>query len=98
MRWIQRRLRLSTSCGPVAVTTGVAEPLHRAAYTSRVIRTEQEREAIREELERVLSAAAFVRNHRQSRFLRFLVERHLEGKDSELKESVIAVEVFGRQA
>ena len=86
------------SCGPVAVTIGVAKPLHRAAYTSRVIRTEQEREAIREELERVLSTAAFVRNQRQSRFLRFLVERHLEGKDSELKESVIAVEVFGRQA
>ena len=86
------------SCGPVAVATGVAEPLHRAAYTSRVIRAEPEREAIREELERVLSAAAFARNHRQSRFLRFLVERHLEGKDSELKESVIAVEVFGRQA
>jgi TolB-like protein/Flp pilus assembly protein TadD len=32
-----------------------------------------------------------------SRFLRFVVERNLEGKDSELKESVIGIEVFGRR-
>jgi len=51
---------------------------------------------IRDELARVLSSAAFVRNARQSDFLRFLVEQHLEGRDAELKETVIAVEVFGR--
>jgi hypothetical protein len=33
---------------------------------------------------------------RLSRFLRFVVERHLEGRDHELKESVIAIEIFGR--
>ena len=61
--------------------------------------TETSREqAARRELERVLSSAGFSRNERLSHFLRFLVERHLEGKDSELKESVIAVEVFGRKA
>jgi hypothetical protein len=32
-----------------------------------------------------------------SRFLRFLIEGHLEGSDNHLKESVIAVEVFGRK-
>jgi Tol biopolymer transport system component len=32
-----------------------------------------------------------------SRFLRFLAERHLDGGDQQLKESVIAVEVFGRK-
>src|SRR4051794_7214340 len=32
-----------------------------------------------------------------SRFLRFLAERSLAGSDSQLKESVIAVEVFGRK-
>src|ERR1700726_3979807 len=31
-----------------------------------------------------------------SRFLRFVVERQLAGRDQELKESVIAVEIFGR--
>jgi TolB-like protein/Tfp pilus assembly protein PilF len=54
-------------------------------------------QAVRNELERVLSSAPFSRNERLSRFLRFVVERRLEGKDSELKESLIAVEVFGRK-
>ena len=53
-------------------------------------------EGVRRELELVLSSPGFSRNDRLSHFLRFLVERHLEGRDSELKESVIAVEVFGR--
>ena len=62
------------------------------------MQTEDSRkQAIRSELERVLSSAGFARNDRQTQFLRFLVERHLEGRDAELKESVIAVEVFGRE-
>jgi TolB-like protein/Tfp pilus assembly protein PilF len=54
-------------------------------------------EGVRRELERVLASPGFVRNERMSRFLRFVVERHLQGKGYELKESVIAVEVFGRR-
>jgi adenylate cyclase len=50
------------------------------------------------QLERILASPGFVRNERMSRFLRFLVERHLEGRDDELKESVIGVEVFGRRS
>ena len=56
------------------------------------------REAVRRKLDLVLSSAGFARNNRQPRFLRFLVERHLDGRDNGLKESVIAVEVFGRYA
>ena len=56
-----------------------------------------EAQAARGQLERVLDSPGFVRNERMSRFLRFVVERHLEGRDNELKESVIAVEVFGRR-
>lgn len=52
---------------------------------------------IREELQRVLSSSSFKQNERLSRFLRFVVERHLEGKDDEIKESLIGVEVFGRR-
>ncbi len=55
-------------------------------------------EDIRLELERVLASGGFARNERLSQFLRSIVERHLEGRDSELKESVLAVEVFGRKA
>src|SRR5580658_2324780 len=54
-------------------------------------------EAVRNELERVLASPGFARNERLSRFLRVIVERHLEGRDAELKESVIGIEVFGRQ-
>ena len=50
----------------------------------------------RRQLERLLQSPGFARNPRLSRFLRFLVEQHLEGRDIELKESVIGTEVFGR--
>src|SRR6516225_7729766 len=58
---------------------------------------ESQSEAVRKQLERVLASPGFGRNERLSRFLRFVVERHLDGRDSELKESLIAVEVFGRK-
>src|SRR5215467_10212867 len=48
------------------------------------------------QLERLLASPGFVRNARLSRFLRFVVERHLDGKAAELKESLLAIEVFGR--
>src|SRR5580700_7176045 len=60
-----------------------------------VVRTDVD--AARRQLERVLASPGFLLNERMSRFLRFLAERHLEGSDSRLKESVIAVEVFGRK-
>ena len=53
--------------------------------------------AVRRQLERVLESPGFSRNERLSRFLRFVVEGHLDNKDHELKESVIAIEVFGRR-
>ena len=54
-------------------------------------------QAVRNQLEQVLSSAGFARNARLSGFLRFLVERHLEGRDAELKESLIAIQVFDRR-
>src|SRR5580698_7347433 len=51
----------------------------------------------RRQLERVLASSGFARNERMARFLRFVVEQYLAGKNSDLKESVIAVEVFGRR-
>ena len=50
-----------------------------------------------EELERVLSSACFARSQGLSRLLRFLVERQLEGREGELKESLIGIEVYGRR-
>jgi TolB-like protein/Flp pilus assembly protein TadD len=57
---------------------------------------ETEAQAARRQLERVLASPGFARNERSSRFLRFVVERHLQGRDAELKESLLAIEVFGR--
>src|SRR5579872_7083543 len=54
-------------------------------------------EETRKQLDRVLASSGFARNERMSRFLRFLVDRHLEGRDEELKESLIAIEVFSRK-
>ena len=58
---------------------------------------ESEAQSVRRQLERVLESPGFSRNERLSRFLRFAVEGHLDGRDNELKESVIAIEVFGRR-
>ena len=57
---------------------------------------ESEAQDVRRQLDRILESPGFARNERLSGFLRFVVEGHLDGKDHELKESVIAVEVFGR--
>jgi TolB-like protein len=59
---------------------------------------ESEAQAARRQMERVLASTGFSRNERLARFLRFVIEQHLEGKDGELKESVIAIEVFGRRS
>src|SRR3954463_8814698 len=54
-------------------------------------------ESIRLQLRRMLESEDFARNQRLSGFLRHVVERDLDGRDPELKESIIAVEVFGRK-
>jgi Tol biopolymer transport system component len=51
---------------------------------------------VRLELDRILASAAFADTERASRFLRFIVERKLDSRAGEIKESVIAVEVLGR--
>ena len=48
-------------------------------------------------LERVLASPGFAGNERLSRFLRFIVQQELNGRGSELKESLIGIEVFGRR-
>jgi Tol biopolymer transport system component len=51
---------------------------------------------VRLQLDRILASAAFAGAERASSFLRFIVERTLEGHVGEIKESVIAVDVLGR--
>src|SRR5215475_14051475 len=61
-----------------------------------MLTVDSEAQAARRQLHNVLASPGFARNERLSRFLGFVVERHLEGRDQELKESLIAIEVFGR--
>jgi TolB-like protein len=53
---------------------------------------------VRRQLERLLASAVFANAGRMSRFLRFVVERTLAGDGTRLKEYVIGVEVFDRDA
>jgi serine/threonine-protein kinase len=75
-------------------------PLHtveKKGYSRTMPAVEREGQAVRQELDRVLKSAVFTRNDRLSAFLRFVVDECLEGRGGGLKESVIAIEVFGRK-
>ena len=52
--------------------------------------------AVRAQLERILSSAAFTTAGRHSRLLRYLVERTVAGEGEQLKEYVLGTEVFDR--
>src|SRR5262245_7761134 len=75
-------------------------PLHDIeikGYSRTMSAKEGEGQSVREEVERVLRSSVFKRNDRLGGFLRFVVEQTLAGRAQELKESVIAIEVFGRK-
>ena len=50
------------------------------------------------QLEKILASQSFASGSQASRLLRFVVERTLEGREEEIKESVLGVEVFGRRS
>jgi TolB-like protein len=56
------------------------------------------RDEIGGQLERLLASEAFANAERASRFLRYVVERTLAGDGDQLKEFVIGVDVFDRDA
>ena len=59
--------------------------------------SEASAERVHQELEKLLSSRGFARNERMAMFLRFVVEQQLDGKATQLKETVIGAEVFGRK-
>src|SRR5438270_6770289 len=54
------------------------------------------REAVLEQLSRILSSPLFKHSKHYPAFLRFVVEQSLNGQEARLKERVIGIEVFGR--
>jgi hypothetical protein len=59
--------------------------------------TEEERQAIRQQLERMVANPLFKYSKRYPNLLRFVVENTLEGRTEELKERSLGVAVFGRE-
>jgi len=53
---------------------------------------------VRRQLDRLLASAGFANAGRMSRFLKFVVEKTLAGEGERLKEYVIGIEVFDRDA
>src|SRR5262245_19377978 len=54
-------------------------------------------QAIRSQLDRILGHEIFSRSERLSRFLRYVVEETLAGRGAELKEAVLAAELYGKK-
>jgi hypothetical protein len=61
-----------------------------------VSETEAERDAIRGQMELIVASPLFSHSKRFPNFLRYTVERALNGEAGHLKERTIGVEVFGR--
>lgn len=55
-------------------------------------------EAVRAQLDRLLGSTALRFSERLSRFLKFVVEQQLAGNAAQLKEAVLAIEIFDREA
>lgn len=58
--------------------------------------SEADRQAVHDQLSRLLSSSLFCQSQRFSNLLRYLVERSLDARNEHLKERTIGMEVFGR--
>ena len=60
--------------------------------------THEERKAVQEQLERLLSNSHFKQSRRFPSFLRFVIDQTLLGQTDLLKERTLGIEIFGREA
>lgn len=58
----------------------------------------EEKRMIEQQLERLLSSSFFSHSRRFPAFLRYVVERTLEGESEQLKERTLGIEIFGKGA
>jgi len=72
-----------------------SQPRHVNSQSQNQVLTD---DAIRDELRQVCASESFRKSERQKRFLTFVVEQTLSGKAGEIKEPVLAMEVFDRPA
>src|SRR5437016_191518 len=83
------RQRLSISTG--VVVQGLALPVNPGSAE-----IHQHRDAIREQLARILASSLFKHSNHYRVLLRYIVEQALEGNPGPWKERILGVEVFGR--
>src|ERR1700724_381488 len=69
----------------------------RSSEVRRPVYSEAERQAIRDQMERMLANQLFKNSKRYPNLLRYIVEHTLAGFPGELKERTLGGEVFGRQ-
>ncbi len=76
-----------------------SQTLHGSPEQSRppALCSEAEREAIQQQLERMLADPLFRNSRRYPNLLRFLVERTLQGQTEDLKERTLGIVVFDRK-
>src|ERR1700734_445302 len=65
-------------------------------HSSWVPKTEEEKNQVRRQMERLLATAHFKNSRRYPALFRFIVEETLEGRGEFLKERLLGVQVFGR--
>lgn len=53
-------------------------------------------DAVREQLKRIIACSSFQRSRRLTSFLQYVVEQSLKARQGDIKEQVIALEVYGR--
>jgi hypothetical protein len=68
------------------------------ATQDQTIFSAEEKLAIEEQLERLLSSSFFSHSRRFPAFLRYVVERTLEGESEQLKERTLGIEIFAKGA
>src|SRR3984885_7390711 len=64
--------------------------------TTRAPLSAGERVLVEDQLERILASPLFSQSKRYAPFLRYVVEKTLEGQEDTLKERTLGVEIFGR--
>ena len=73
-----------------------AQVAERSAEIARILVSEEDLKAFQQHLEAVISGEAFRGSQRSAQFLRYVVDRSVNGHCDELKERLIGVELFGR--
>jgi len=85
-----------TSLAELAIVITETMPVRDVATEPRLAVPADSDEKIAAQLDRILASNAFCRKDRLKRFLAFIVNESMAGRGTELKETVIALEVFDK--